>query len=257
MPKSLKKAVSVCITSAKGGVGKTITTINLAGIFSSLNKKTLLIDLDLTNGALALYLNKPVTKSIADLSFDLDNHTYTKLDDYVIKYNDYIDCLSCPVDPRNANEINYKNIDSIIDEASFSYDVILIDTTHNLNPLNLYLLDKVNYTLFIMTNDPFDVKNIKSLLSIFHNLDKQNYKVLLNNSRDPFKSYFSLYDLRNIISNNIDYTISEYSYIKNIDKYIMHGQIITLDPKADRILDKDYAAYLMIASDIIGGQNNE
>ena len=57
--KNLRKGKVVCITSGKGGGGKTILTANLAGIIESLNKKVLLIDLDLTNGGLALILNTP------------------------------------------------------------------------------------------------------------------------------------------------------------------------------------------------------
>ena len=44
--KNLRKGKVVCITSGKGGVGKTVLTANLAGIIESLNKKVLLIDLD-------------------------------------------------------------------------------------------------------------------------------------------------------------------------------------------------------------------
>jgi len=36
-----KKGKSLCIFSAKGGVGKTITTLNLAGIFKLIEKKDL------------------------------------------------------------------------------------------------------------------------------------------------------------------------------------------------------------------------
>lgn len=45
---------SICIFSAKGGVGKTTTTINLAGIYEHLEKKVLIIDLDLSGEELVL-----------------------------------------------------------------------------------------------------------------------------------------------------------------------------------------------------------
>ena len=47
----------VVVTSGKGGVGKTITTLNLAGTYNHLGYKTLVIDLDLYGGAVATYLN--------------------------------------------------------------------------------------------------------------------------------------------------------------------------------------------------------
>ena len=44
------KGISIVVASAKGGVGKTITTLNLAGIFEVLQKKVLIIDFDLSGG---------------------------------------------------------------------------------------------------------------------------------------------------------------------------------------------------------------
>ena len=38
-----------------------------------------------------------------------------------------------------------------------------------------------------------------------------------------------MYDIRNIIKTNIDYTISRDFYIKNIDKYVLKGEILSLN----------------------------
>ena len=53
---SRSKGKSICLFSAKGGVGKTITCINLAGIYEHLEKKVLLVDLDLSSGGLSMGL---------------------------------------------------------------------------------------------------------------------------------------------------------------------------------------------------------
>ena len=38
-----------------------------------------------------------------------------------------------------------------------------------------------------------------------------------------------MYDIRNIIKTNVDYTISRDFYIKNIDKYVLKGEILSLN----------------------------
>ena len=49
-----KKGKIITVTSAKGGVGKTIFLLNLAGIFSRMKQKVLIVDCDLVGGAVAL-----------------------------------------------------------------------------------------------------------------------------------------------------------------------------------------------------------
>ena len=87
-----------------------------------------------------------------------------------------------------------------------------------MSEINLMILDNSYMSLFLVTNDLVDLKNMKTLVSIFKDTDKTNYVVCLNNSRDTHKDYLSLFDIRNIIKTNIDYTISNGFYIKNIDK---------------------------------------
>lgn len=255
----MKKKIgkSLCLFSGKGGVGKTVLTLNLAAVYSQINKHVLIVDLDLSGGGIALATNKAFDKTIYNFVDDYNNNRFKDFNDYVVKYNDYIDIMPSPKDPRQASKIDSKYIEILLDKAMFHYDMVLIDTNHNLNELNLVVLDAADNILFVMENDPMDLKNIKSLLSIFKDLEKNNYKVLLNNSRDPFKKYFTLYDMKTIIKNNIDYEISSEFYLKNMDAYVMNGEIPMLQPKAPNIFNKDYTTMMNLAVNFLGGDNNE
>src|SRR5574344_2542280 len=248
---NLKVSKTICIASTKGGVGKTIFTLNMAGIFASLEKKVLIIDLDLTSGGIAMSLNKPYDKSIYDLTEDIKNNMFDKLDNYTLKYNKYIDCIACPKDPRKASLIDIRYIDLILNKASFTYDIVLIDTNHDLNATNLFTMDYVDKIIFLITNDPLNLKSTKSLLAILNNLNINNYNILLNNSFTPYKNYFSLYDMKNIIKANIDYTLTNAFYINDMDKYIMDGKIVTLESSSARVFNKDYTTMMTIAADIL------
>lgn len=252
-----KKGKSLCLFSSKGGVGKTITTINLAGIFEQIEKKVLIMDLDLSSGGVACALNKPFEKTIYNFMDDYNNNRYHEFTDYITHYDEWIDILPSPKDPRQASKIDSKYIEIAIDKATYNYDIVLIDTNHILNEQNLVILDMVDTILFLMQNDPLDVKNMKSLLNIFNDLEKRNYKILLNNSRDPFKKYFSLFELRNLLKSNIDYTLSSEFYLKNIDEFIMNGQIVTLEPKMANVFAKDYSVLMEIAADITRESESE
>ena len=255
----MKKKIgkSLCLFSGKGGVGKTILTLNLAAVYSQINKHVLIVDLDLSSGGIALATNKVFDKTIYNFVDDYNNNRFKDFNDYVVKYNENIDIMPSPKDPRQASKIDSKYIEILLDKAMFHYDMVLIDTNHNLNELNLVVLDAADNILFVMENDPMDLKNMKSLLSIFKDLDKTNYKILLNNSRDPFKKYFTLYDMKTIIKNNIDYEISSEFYLKNIDSYVMNGEIPMLQPKAPNIFNKDYTTMMNLAVNFLGGDSNE
>ena len=164
----MKKQIgkSLGIFSGKGGVGKTITALNLAGIFEIMAKKVLIMDMDLSNGEIALSLNRPFSKTIYNFAEDYVNNRYENFKDYVTQYDDYIDFLACPKDPRQANKIASKYLEIALDKAVYYYDIVLVDMSHILNETNLVLLDKVDSILFVMNNDPMDLKNMKSLISI-------------------------------------------------------------------------------------------
>lgn len=247
----------ISVSSVKGGVGKTTTVLNLAGIYCTLDKKVLVIDMDLYSGGIAVSLNVKNKKDIFMLIDSMANNRFTELKNYVNTYNKNIDILSCPRDPREASKIESRFIPIIFDLAKKEYDVVLVDTSHILDEINLTVLDYSYMSLFIMTNDFVDLKNMKSLLSIFKDTGKKNYLTLLNSSRDTGKDYLSLYDIRTSIKGNIDYTISKNYYIKNIDKYIMDGEILTLNKNLNTFHSKDVANMKKLALDLIDDKHGK
>ena len=248
----IKKGKSMCFFSAKGGVGKTVNILNLAGILEQLDKKVLIIDFDLGTGGVAASLNKRIKMSVYDMGEDILNNRFTKVKDYVSSYDKNIDILASPKDPRDANKMDVRVVNDIIKKAELEYDAVLIDTNHTLSDINLVILQTVTKILFVTTNDPIDLKNLKSILAIFKELEFNNYKVMLNNSRDPFKSYFSMYDIKHILKNNVDYTLSVDLFLRDMEKYIMDGKIISLDKRFSRVCPKDYQTFLVIATDLLG-----
>ncbi len=247
----MAKGKTICVYGAKGGIGKSTLVLNLAGMLSNLQKKVLIIDLDLSNGAIACALNVNVNKTIYNFSDDYNNNRFELLENYIGKYNDYIDFIACPKDPRQASRIEAKYIDILIDKCIYKYDVILIDTAYTLDEINVYALDKADEILFLTINDAIALKNLKNVLNIMQDNEFNNYKIILNNSIDPTKTYFSMYDIKSILGSNIDYVISSDFHYRKIDSLTIGGEIITLKFKNF----KDYKVFELIAKDITGGAN--
>ena len=232
----------ISVFSVKGGVGKTTMTLNLAGIYCSMGKRVLIIDMDLYSGGIAVSLNINNDKDIFMMVDSMSNNRFTEFRDYITTYNSNIDVLACPRDPREASKIPSKFIPVIFDMVKHEYDVVL---------------DNSYMSLLIVTNDLIDLKNTKSLISIFKNTGKSNYLTLLNSSRDTGRDYMSLYDIRTSIKGNIDYTISSSYYIKNIDKYVMNGEILTLNKSINAFHQKDVSNMKKLAIDLIDDRHGK
>ena len=228
---ALKQAKTFLVTSVKGGTGKTTTALNLAGMFQKRNLETLIIDLDIYGGSIAASLNLEYTSDLFDAMDDLNNNRFNALENYIVNYTTKLDVLPAPKDPRLAGKMSSKFLHVILAKAKLKYDVIIIDTNYFLGDMNLIAMDASDEILYLVTNDPMDLKNMRSMVSIYSDMDKDNYKVILNESINKNKSYFTAYDMKHIMNHAINYTIPSSFNIRNYEKYVMEGKILTLDKK--------------------------
>ena len=246
-----KKGKIITVVSTKGGIGKTISVLNFAAVYHTLGYKVLVIDADLHGGSIATYVDSQNDRTFFNLVEDFSFNRYKAIEDYVYTYNENIDVIAAPKDPRLANKIDSKYIPLILGNVIYRYDIILIDTTHILNQFNITAIDNSDTVLYMLTNDLFDLKNSRSFLSIIRDAGMDNVYTVLNESRDTEKNFFSMYDIRNIIRYNIDFTIPKSMHIKNIDGYLMEGKILFLNKKLISPNSKDYKKFEMMAKALI------
>lgn len=247
-----KQTSVIVVTSGKGGVGKTTLTLNLAGIYEKLEKKVLLLDFDFVGGNLALNMNLKPEKSIYNVYEDIMSNKFTECKNYITKYSEFIDVVASPKDPRQARKIQTEYIEAIINIFKQNYDVVLIDTQHGLHEVNIITLDVADIILYTITNSLMDLKNTKAFMQVLSDVDYlDKVKVVLNNAARPDEDYFSMYDIKNLIKHNIDYTISSNLYIKNFTKYIVEGKIFTLNKNLIFKDKKDLNKLTSMAKDLI------
>ena len=237
----IKRGKIITITSMKGGVGKTTAVLGISYIYSNLKKKTLIIDLDLFTGSIAFALNLNSTRNIYNLYDDISNNRLNDMDKYVVPYNEFIDVLTSPKDPRYASKIDKVALEKIITNYSYLYDVIIIDTSHLFTVTNLVAYSLSDKILNLLTNDIFDLKNTKNFITLCHNIGVDNLTLILNESNKTNKGYFSMYDMKSIIGSKISYVIPKDFYIKNYDMYIMENKVFDIFKKLKK--EKTYLTF--------------
>jgi len=246
-----KKAPLIYVTSSKGGVGKTVFTTTLAGVYSILNLKTLIIDLDFTSGGVATILRMRQMTDIFRMHDDIINSRYSDVSNYIEHYNSMIDVIAAPKDPRLGSKIDISKILGAIEEARSKYDVILIDSKNEFTKTSLTMLGLADHILYLVTPDIIDLKNTASFLGIMNSSGYKNIKVILNDSLNDYKNYFTDYDIRTLIKTNIDYKIESSFFIKNMNSFIVEGTIAITTKKIKNSKKKDLEKFITMANSLV------
>lgn len=244
-----KKGKIITFSSVKGGVGKTTFLLAMAGLYANKKNKVLIIDMDLFSGDIEAILNGDSKKDLYTLFEDMTNNNFYDLDSYITNYNEHIDFIASPKDPRYANQINASFINLLFSRVSSRYDVVLVDTNHFLNEITLVTFDNSNEIVYVINNNSMNLKNMRTMISIFTDMKLNKYKIILYDARDKNKNVFKNFDIRNIIKDNIDYIIPNDFYMKDIDKYIIDNKLLQVTTKI--INKKNSRLFDKIAKDLI------
>ena len=153
--------------------------------------------------------------------------------------------------------LHVKILEQIITIYQNHYDIIILDTTHTPTNATLLSLDIADYILLLVSDNPIDLKNTTNLITVLESVNKDNIKIIVNNSYRNEKSYFTRFDIKNVINHNIDYILPNTMYIPNINNYLMDGKILVLNDKLSFKNDKDRDLLIKIANDFIGDINEK
>lgn len=172
------KALTVAVYNNKGGVGKTTTTVNLAGILTFLGKKVLVVDFDPNQQDLTNYLGLPLS---ADNLYKALIQRDIQIQDIIYPYSFKKGNLELrfdviPADRKLAEESenllrNYLKPNTLYRKLEFcrqQYDYILIDSPPNwrvFSQLAIYAADVV--LIPTKHNNLFSLENAATAIKKF------------------------------------------------------------------------------------------
>ena len=98
----------------------------------------------------------------------------------------------------------------------------------------------------------YDIKNMKTMVSILKDMERDNYFIVLNEASDVEKNCFSKYDIKNILKSSIDYVIPNSFYQKDIDEYVLDGKIMTMTKRIQTKDKKAMKVFEMLTDALLG-----
>ncbi len=159
----------VTVFSAKGGVGKTTLSVNLAVHLALSGARTLLVDLDLMFGDVAISLQLEPRGSIGDLvsmAGHLDAQGLASVTTTHAASGLHV--VTAPSDPGEAERVPSPLVVELLREARTHYDYVVLDTPPSFTEHVLAALDVSDLTLLIAT---LDIPAIKNLRLVINTLD--------------------------------------------------------------------------------------
>lgn len=171
----------ITLTSFSIGVGKTFTAINLSSVLSYLDKKVLVLDLDLRKGTLSSRLGINQGKGASHYLSDAQ----ITVDDIIVKNhedNPHLDFIPIGVVAPNPVELLLsKRLDTLIAELRTRYDYIIVDGVPVGIVADASIVDRISdLTMFIIRVGKMDRRQLPEIEKIYDAGKLSNLAIVLN-----------------------------------------------------------------------------
>lgn len=222
-----KKIISILGT---GGVGKSITTINIAHFLK--NYKVLILDFDILNNSLHTILG--VDKYPKKIKNKIEkNDTKVDIKELITTINKNIDLISgIDLIFDGKYQISSSKIENILDNFKNYYDYIIIDNSAECffeYTKNIIINSDLN--LYIVEPNLLEMKKAKRLLEIYNKewkIPKNEINLLINK--------YTKYSVKNKILKNI---FNEYKILGKINFNEKYNLLINKNYKQNNIVKKE------------------
>jgi pilus assembly protein CpaE len=154
----------VTVFSAKGGVGKTTFSANLGAYLASTGARTLVVDLDLAFGDVAISLQLLPSQTMTDVVAMSGHLDQQGLRSVVTTHESGLHVLCAPAEPGEADRIPGSLVGELLRVAKQQYDFVIIDTPPAFTEPVLSAFDGSDKLVLIATLDIPALKNLRLTL---------------------------------------------------------------------------------------------
>ncbi|GGR28257.1 AAA family ATPase [Streptomyces roseolus] len=159
----------VTVSGAKGGVGTTLTAVQLALAARAAGRTVALVDLDLQSGDLASYLDVQFRRSAADLAA-INDISPRVLQDAVYVHETGLSLLLAPAEGERGEEVTDRAARQIVSALRGRHDVVVVDCGSRLDSANAAAVETADTALLVTTPDVIAVRAAKRTVRMWERL---------------------------------------------------------------------------------------
>ena len=160
--------------SAKGGSGSTTVATNLAiQVHRLTGKRTVLVDLDLELGEIALFMGMEPRFNFVDLAKNFHRMDAGLLASFIECHDSGVHLLSAPYHPEKAEAVTGDQTRQILQFLKQHYDYVVVDTSNSFTARTLAALDLAS-EVYLVAN--IDLPSLRNIQRCQHLLDRMGHK---------------------------------------------------------------------------------
>jgi pilus assembly protein CpaE len=173
----------ITVFGAKGGIGKTTIATNLAtALVQKTNQSVVLVDLDTRFGDVAILMDIPVERSIADLAMPEEEITREIVQECIYTHNTGVAILPAPIRPTDWRSVHAGHIERIVNLLTQTYDYVILDTPGTFNDIVARALELATMVMLVATVDMASLKDTLLAIDMLRswNFPQDKIKLVIN-----------------------------------------------------------------------------
>lgn len=217
--------------AAKGGAGSTTVATNLAIQMHRLTgKRTVVVDLDLELGEIALFLGIEPRFNFVDLAKNFHRMDAGLLASFIECHDTGVHVLSAPYQPDKAEAVTVDQIRQILHFLKQHYDYVVVDTSNSFTPRTLTSFDMADEVYLVTNVDLPSLRNIQRAQHLLARMIEKGHEVRLIVNRYQPDNDITLDDVERALDMDVYWTLpNDYD---SVIYAINTGRPVLLDEKS-------------------------
>ena len=174
----------IAVHSLRGGIGSSTLAVNLAVSLAGLwREPSILFDLTMTAGQVALMLNMTLKRTWADIAhFNASELDVDALSTIISGHESGLHFVAAPTFPSEAETLRAETLGTALQLAKSQYEYVVADLPHDFSEFAIQALDAADLILLVASPDMASVRAVNAALDTYEKLgySKEKIRFILN-----------------------------------------------------------------------------